>query len=263
MRETAPVFENGALVFGPHWAGWVLRHPARAGRIGRRFRVMSKTTLAAALAVAAVTGAAHAQGVLANWTFETSVPATAGPFAAEGGINGATSQASGFHAGAAAYSSPAGNGSAHSFSSNTWAINDYYQFTTSTLGFTNIRFQWDQTSSNTGPRDFSLMWSTDGVTFTSLATTTVLANASPNPVWNATTASPIYTTGPLAAPAALNNQAIVYFRLVDMSTVSANGGTVATAGTDRIDNVTISSVPGPGAAALLGVGGLIVLRRRR
>ena len=62
----------------------------------------------------------------------------------------------------------------------------------------------------------------------------------PNPVWNATTGSPIYTFGPIAGPAALDNQANVFFRLIDKSTVSSSGGTVAAAGTDRIDNVIIS-----------------------
>src|SRR5277367_2253104 len=88
---------------------------------------------------------------LADWTFETSLPTTAGPFTPESGLNMGTSQATGSHAGAATYSSPSGNGSTRSFSSTTWAVGDYYQFTTSTVGYSAVQFQFDQTSSNTGP----------------------------------------------------------------------------------------------------------------
>ena len=92
-----------------------------------------------------IAGVAHAD-TLADWTFESSIPATSGPFAAEIG----TGAASGHHASTSTYSSPAGNGSAHSFSSNTWAAGDYYQFSTSTLGDSAISLSFDQTSSSTG-----------------------------------------------------------------------------------------------------------------
>src|ERR1700744_5961826 len=83
---------------------------------------------------------------LATWNFETSQPLTAGPLAAEIG----TGSALGHHASAAAvYSTPAGNGSSHSFSSNNWSVGDYYQFSVSTLGDTDVSFSWDQTSSST------------------------------------------------------------------------------------------------------------------
>ena len=146
--------------------------------------------------------------VVANWTFETSIPATAGPFAAETG----TGSALGFHAGATTYSSPAGNGSTHSFSSTAWAVGDYYQFQTSTLGDPNVAISFDQTSSNTGPRDFILQYSTNGTSFTAFgAQYSVLANNAPNPVWNATTASPIYNFNfDLSSITAINNQPNVY-----------------------------------------------------
>jgi len=228
---------------------------------------MKISVLALAVTAGATIAAQANATVLANWTFETSNPATAGPFAAEAGVNGATSQASGSHAsGATVYSSPVGNGSARSFSSNTWAVNDYYQFKSSSLGYSNIKIQWDQTSSNTGPRDFGLFWSTNGTTFTQIGSTlTVLANAAPNPVWNAVTASALFTMGPTSGPAAMDNQATIYFRVVMLTTVSANGGTVAAAGTSRVDNVIITGdvVPTPGSAALIGLAGLIAGRRRR
>ncbi len=85
---------------------------------------------------------------IADWTFETSLPATAGPFAPEVGAGAA----SGNHASARpCTAAPSGNGSAHSFSSNNWAVGDYYQFTFNTTGFTGLTLSFDETSSNTGP----------------------------------------------------------------------------------------------------------------
>jgi hypothetical protein len=232
-------------------------------------RCSFKTTMVAACVCFALTSASALASNIAVWTFETSQPTTAGPFSPESGSGSAL----GFHSsGSTVYSSPAGNGSAHSFSSNTWTVGDYYQFQVSTAGFSALTLSWDQTSSNTGPRDFQLGYSTDGVNFTNFGSIySVLANASPNPVWNSTTSSSIYTfTDNLSGIAALNNQAAVLFRLVDASTVSANGSAVATAGTDRVDNFivsgTLAAVPLPATAWLFGSGivamGAIARRRR-
>lgn len=203
--------------------------------------------------------------ILGDWTFETSAPITAGPFSPEVGSGSAL----GLHAGAAVYSSPSGNGSSHSFSSTLWAIGDYYQFQVNTLGYSGITLSFDQTSSNTGPKGYDLIYSTDGVNFTLFTSYNVLANNTPNTPWNPTTYNSAYTfSDDLSAVSALNNQASVYFRLVDNSTVSANGGTVATGGTDRVDNFVVSAAPVPEPASLaLGlIGGfawLVALRRKR
>src|SRR5690349_21798851 len=102
--------------------------------IERYTNMKLKTILA--LSSSVLLSAWTSQAVLiADWTFETSVPTTAGPYVAEGGVNAATSFASGLHAGASVYSNPAGAGSAESFSSTAWAIGDYYQFTSSTIGY--------------------------------------------------------------------------------------------------------------------------------
>ena len=194
--------------------------------------------------------------ILGDWTFETSQPATAGPFNPEIG----SGSASGFHAGAAVYSSPSGNGSLHSFSSTLWTVNDYYQFEVNTLGHSGVTLSFDQTSSNTGPGGYNLAYSTDGVNFTSFASYTVLANASPNITWNTTVYNSAYTFNfDLSTVSALNNQSMVFFRLVDNSTGSASGGTVGTTGTDRVDNFVVSAalVPEPASPALCLSGGLV------
>lgn len=216
-----------------------------------------KMSMVALAAVAGLSASALGQGA-ATWTFETSQPVNTGPHEAELGANASGSEATTSHAGNTVVSSPAGNGSARSFSSTVWAVGDYYMFQLSTIGFSNLQVQWDQTSSNTGPRDFTLSYSLNGVSFTNLTDYSVLANASP--AWNSATRSPLYQLGPFALPASLDNQPVIFLRLTMRTTVSANGGTVASGGTDRVDNF---SVPTPGAAALLGLGGLVAGRRRR
>ncbi len=187
---------------------------------------------------------------IASWTFESSQPNTSGPIAPETGAG----TASIYHAAASTYSSPAGNGSSHSYSSNGWSSNDYYQFQTSTLGDTGLTLSWDQTSSSTGPKDFALSYSTNAINFTTVENFTVLINGTPNPAWNATTKSSLYSnTYDFSGIGALNNQSMVYFRLTDLDSTAENGATVATAGTDRVDNFAITAIPEPSTyAALLG-----------
>ncbi len=221
--------------------------------------------IAALVAVAGLGAVANAD-ILANWTYEVSVPATAGPHVAEAGVNAATSQSTGFHSVASVYSNPVGNGSAESFSSNTWTVGDYYQFTTSTLGFNSISIGWDQTSSNTGPRDFNLRYSTDGTTFFNIGSTySVLANGAPNTPWSSLGSPNAAFSFLQSGPAALDNQATVWFRMTQANTISANGGVVAAGGTDRVDNIVINGtvVPAPASIALVGLAGLIAGRRRR
>jgi hypothetical protein len=177
-------------------------------------------------------------GQLPTWTFETSVPTTAGPHSAEIG----TGSALGFHtSGSTVYSNPAGNASTESFSSNFWAPNDYYQFQFASTGFQNISITWDQTSSNTGPRDFKVQYSTDGTVFTD-ATGTNSTYTLTNDNWTTSgSPNPASTrTLDLSSVTALNNISTVYIRLVCNSNTAVTGGAIATAGSGRIDNVIIN-----------------------
>jgi hypothetical protein len=223
-------------------------------------KTMKLKSLSLVLALPVVLATSLFAQPLATWTFESSVPVTAGPFSPE--IGGGS--ALGFHAGSTVYSSPAGNGSTHSFSSTVWAIGDYYQFQVNTLGYQDITVSYDQTSSGTGPGRFNFSYSTDGVNFTVFAPSyTVQSNAAPNPTWNASTSSSLYTFNwDLSAIDTIENSSTVYFRLVDASVTSAGGGTVATTGTDRVDNFTVnaSAIPEPQSFALLTAGGMMLLR---
>lgn len=172
---------------------------------------------------------------LAQWTFETSVPTTSGPHSPENG----TGQATGYHtSGSTIYSNPVGNGSSESFSSDRWASGDYYQFKTSSYGYQNITINFDQTSSNAGPRDFKVQYSTDGVSFTDLSGGTYQLT---NDSWSSSGDPKPESSRSfdLSSVTALNNKENIYIRFTVNSSTAINGGSIDVAGTGRVDNVTI------------------------
>lgn len=171
---------------------------------------------------------ANAAETFVLWTFETSLPNTAGPHLAEAG----TGAASGFHADAAAtYTHPAGNGSAASFNSNRWAIGDYYEFRLSAVGYQDLLLSWDQSRSGTGPALFDLAYSTNGADFSVVLDDYAVSSNS----FSATSPKSAFTfTADLSRIAELNNAAQVWFRLI---AAAVPGGT---AGTSRVDNFKVS-----------------------
>ncbi len=226
-------------------------------------------TLWAAAAVAAFTLPAQAATVV-QWTFEApTTPADLNNSMVSPDVVASTGTglAMGFHASAATdWSTPAGNGSAESFSSNTWAVGDYYQFSFFTAGFQGLMLSFDQISSGTGPRDFALSYSVDGgSSFTQFTTYSVAST----PSWSGGTYQPAHTYSfDMSAVGLLDDQASVIMRLTNSSTVSANGGTVAAGGTNRVDNfsVVMTPVPEAGTGAMLAAGlaalGFLARRRR-
>ena len=200
------------------------------------YKAFSALTILAMVLMALPAQSALAATTIAQWTFEPppadATDAATYPNAIAPAVG--TGNAGGTHASALTdWTTPAGNGSADSLSSNTWAIGDYYQFSTSTLNYTDIQVSWHQTRSSTGPSDFKLAYSTDGTTFTDFDTYVVPANT-----WSSS-GSPVsgsIFTRDLSAVTALDNQANVYFRLI--ATV---GG--AAAGTNRVDNLSVSGEP--------------------
>ena len=226
---------------------------------------MTKQFLFAAVA-ASVAAATASADLVCGWAMPTAVPAatTGGSYnygAADQGTGAAGSMLSSAHAVAATtYSSPTGNGSQYSFSTNNWTIGDNYQVAFSTIGSAGLSISWDQTRSGTGPATFDALLSIDGgATWTNLLAGYSVVQAglagSGTTNWNATTNQSAFTKTVSLGVAAEN--------LADVRVRFSSTVTSATAGTNRIDNIMVTNnIPSPGAIALLGLAGLVARRRR-
>src|SRR5215471_2421358 len=187
--------------------------------------------------------------VLDSWSFEGvtttntgTLPVVGGTGAsADSGVLTGGSAFTGLHASSATiWTNPVGNGSAKSVSSDHWGVGDYYQFSFSTSGYTGITITWDQTGSNTGPRDFKVQYSIDGSAFTD-ASGTNSTYAVTNDSWSGSGSPKTVSrrTLDLSGVGTLTNQSAVYIRLVCNST-AAISGTLGTGGTDRVDNFVVN-----------------------
>lgn len=228
--------------------------------------------------VAALAGSANAQ-VITRWNFNggstTTVPGgTTAPTPSTG-----TGTAALFGGTTASYASGTANGGSTDPVITTpanygWNITTFsaqsansggsgVQFNVSTVGFSAIQVSWDQRHSNTSSRFVQFQYSTDGSTFTNFGSPFV-GNAGDTWFNNRSV--------DLSSIAAVDNNANFAFRIVAVFDPSSTPGAYAASnsgvnyagtGTWRFDMVTVSVVPTPGAAALMGLGALAATRRRR
>lgn len=167
------------------------------------------------------------------------------------------------------YTSPAGNGSAYSLSSNVWKAGDYYQVVFDTSGYSDVSFSWDMTRSSTGAATFEVVMSLDGGTnwttmVDSYAVAVAGASGSGTTSWNSTTYQSAFTST-LALGESAANASSVMIRIRALVDSVNSSGVFQAGGTVRIDNVMVSGnlIPAPGAIALLAVAGLTGGTRRR
>jgi hypothetical protein len=246
----------------------VARNPIHRNQSMKRYKIIVSMSVVLSFLTLQYSNAA----TIADWTFESSgftrisnvgISPLSTNIAPEIGSGSAT----GLHASSStAWTSPSGNGSAHSIGANNWAVGDYFQFSVVTAGFTNINLSYDQTGSSTGPSKFYLEYSLEGSSFivSGITNTVLLSTWTP-----ATPVSGFTFSYDLSSITALSDDAAsVYFRVVDAATTSIGNGTVGTSGADRIDNFIVSgtAVPEPSTMALAAVGGvacLLAVRRKR
>jgi hypothetical protein len=238
---------------------------------------MKKTSLLSSLFLSLFVAQIASADTIALWTFET--PASTNNIIGAGFTVGSTQSgvsadvgsgvANAFHANAATvWSIPAGNGSAHSWSATAWSQNDYFQFNTSTLGYSAVTVSFDMTRSGTGPGgnpaanpNFEL-FADVGAGFVAVGSFNVLTNggASGLPAWNSATGNAGYSFS--FNPGGLwDNSTTANFEIQDLA------ATGSTAGTARIDNFLVAGTPVPepsvAALAVFGLASLGLINRRR
>ncbi|TGL22350.1 hypothetical protein EHQ46_06440 [Leptospira yanagawae] len=113
------------------------------------------------------------------------------------------------------------------YSSTNWSQGASFYCNFSTIGFSQLTVSSAQLSSGTGPRNFRLEYSLDGINWIALIDILIQLQSS----W--------VTLDNWILPAELNNQTNVYLRWVVTSTASPNGSGLAFTGTSRIDEIYI------------------------
>lgn len=119
----------------------------------------------------------------------------------------------------------------------------YFQIGLDMTGLSDLQVTYATRGTGTGFNSQTWSWSTDGVNFTDFST-----------VSNTNVTS--FFVVDLGVLDTLDGAATAFLR------VTFDGATAST-GNNRLDNLTLSAVPAPGAIALLGVAGLAGSRRRR
>ncbi len=119
-------------------------------------------------------------------------------------------------------------------------------FAVDTTGYEDIILSFSSTRNNQGFDVNSILFSTDGVNYTSFST------------FDPSNGSYGLIIADMSSAAALNDAGTIFIQLLF-------GGAQNNNGTTSLDNVRIvgTLIPAPGALALLGAAGLIATRRRR
>lgn len=193
----------------------------------------------------------YVNDLIARWNFESVTTTNTGTTPSFGsssqladtGIYLSATLITAYHSNSSTiWSNPSGNGSTKSISSNFWSVGDYFQFKFATIMYDNIKLVFEQTGSNTGPKDFKIQYSLDGITFTDITTYVVPYNTTSNTSygWSTTTIKQeSILSFDLSSITDLIDKSDVYIRLVNTSTNAINGSTVGTGGTSRVDNFKI------------------------
>ncbi|MDR2736763.1 MAG: metallophosphatase, partial [Gracilibacteraceae bacterium] len=114
----------------------------------------------------------------------------------------------------------------------------------SATGYKDISVEWRMRSTNTGPRDFKVQYSTDNATWYD-ANDPTFQNSNDNGANPAITAEVCNFTGAKGKtlPSGADDQGMLYVRWLLTSNTAVNGSIAANGGTNTINNIVISGTP--------------------
>jgi hypothetical protein len=120
----------------------------------------------------------------------------------------------------------------------------YWLITTSSLGYTNLTLNLEQLSSNKGPRDWGIAYSTNGSSYT------YVANSNARAISNDASSDTVETYGNLALPAACDNQQTLYIKVFINGAETVDGNELndevaVTKGNTGINTIELSGVQMP------------------
>ncbi len=178
---------------------------------------------------------------IAGWDFENATKRSGGlPYTADTGIpaNQNVAPLSVVGASYTAFVQGSGGMGTYAPNANDWtgSTDKYWQVVISTAGYNNLKFSSAQAGSGTSPRDFTVDYSLDGVTWTNVPGSNVTIGTATAPTFTG------FLTN-IALPAACDNQPTLYLRWRRTGTTSVNGSTIALAGTNRIDDIVVVGKP--------------------
>jgi len=216
------------------------------------------STLAVALATAL--GGSALADVITQWNFEAQTLSASTGTGLASLVGGVTSTyATGF-AGTGTFALNLSTFAAQGTGDRTRGV----QFNGSTAGYDSITLAWNERHSNTSANTVAVFATTDGTNWTEVQVFTFTPAA--------TGTGDTWFQRSVSLSAAYANAANFGFRVLAAFNPGTSGylasrstSTYGSSSTLRFDDVTISGnvVPAPGAAALIGVAGLITARRRK
>lgn len=129
---------------------------------------------------------------------------------------------------------------------NNPANNGYWLITTSTVGFRNLTLNLEQLSSNNGPRDWGVAYSTNGKNYT------YVDNSNARAISNDASTSTVETYSNLILPDACSNQMLLYIKIFINGGESVDGDELEflTKGNTGINQIELSGTPIPSQASI-------------
>jgi hypothetical protein len=189
-----------------------------------------------------------------------------GPIAADAGVGSLY----GIHTVNSNWTTPVGNASPTSYSALGWSVgNSYWEFKLDLTLYEDITMSFDQLSSSTGPRNWSIQYKVgSGGSYTNIADYSLGYNSTGGAIsWSSTIPQPLSNISfNLSSISAIEKTNDVFIRLLVRNSQVYGTSTVplGTNGTSRIDNVQVTAaVPEPGTAVVLAAGAAIAAARKR